>query len=115
MWAGDETRNSFTAFGTSEGVASKVQSPDHEVRAATAGNRTAETPSSPPNVYEDPTRTPGVLRAGDASSYRNGQSTLPVERAYSIQIGWRLFRLSGAGIMSDGERSPVYKAGWERH
>ena len=49
-------------------------------------------------------RTPGVLRAGDAL-LRNGQNILPAEKAFSIQIGWRLFRLSGASIMSDGKLS----------
>ena len=50
-----------------------------------------------------PIKTPGVLRTGDAALLRNGQPTLPAEKAFAIQIGWRLFRLSGASIMSDGE------------
>ena len=50
-----------------------------------------------------PIKTPGVLRTGDMLLTRNGQSALPLEKAFSIQIGWRLFRLSGASIMSDGK------------
>ncbi len=50
-----------------------------------------------------PIKIPGVLRTGDAALLRNGQPTLPAEKAFAIQIGWRLFRLSGASIMSDGK------------
>lgn len=50
-----------------------------------------------------PIKTPGVLRTGDAALMRNGQPTLPAEKAFAIQIGWKLFRLSGASIMSDGK------------
>ena len=50
-----------------------------------------------------PTKVPRLLRAGDALLLRNGQPNLPAERPFTIQIGWRLFRLSGASIMSDGE------------
>ena len=46
-------------------------------------------------------KTPGVMRTSDLL-LRNGQSILPHEKAFSIQIGWRLFRLSGASINSDG-------------
>ena len=49
-----------------------------------------------------PLKTPGVMRTSDLLM-RNGQSILPHEKAFSIQIGWRLFRLSGASINSDGE------------
>ena len=49
-----------------------------------------------------PIKTPGVLRTGDAALLRGGKPTLPAEKAFAIQIGWRLFRLSGASIMSDG-------------
>ena len=49
-----------------------------------------------------PIRTPGVMRKGDLL-LRNGKSILPHEKAFSIQIGWRLFRLSGASINSDGK------------
>lgn len=48
------------------------------------------------------TKTPGVLRKGDLLM-RSAQSILPHEKAFSIQIGWRLFRLSGASINSDCE------------
>ena len=51
---------------------------------------------------QGPIKTPGVLRTGDALLLRNGQNVLPPEKAFAIQIGWRLFRLSGASIMSDG-------------
>jgi hypothetical protein len=51
-----------------------------------------------------PIKTPGVLRTGDAALMRNGQPTLPAERPFTIQIGWRLFRLPGASIMSDGKQ-----------
>lgn len=50
-----------------------------------------------------PLKIPGLLRTADAALLRNGQPTLPAEKAFAIQIGWRLFRLSGASIMSDGK------------
>lgn len=49
-----------------------------------------------------PIRTPGVMRTSDLL-LRNGQSLLPHEKAFSIQIGSRLFKLSGASINSDGK------------
>ena len=50
-------------------------------------------------------KIPGVLRTTDVTGPRNGHRSLPPEKAFSIQIGWKLFRLSGASIMSDGKRS----------
>ena len=68
------------------------------------------------NGTQAPFKTPGILRTTDKTLTRNGQSALPPEKAFSIQIGWRLFRLSGASIMSDGNyrqgpRSVVRKRG----
>lgn len=51
--------------------------------------------SESPNV-------PGVLRLGQRSASQNGQRSLPDEKGFSIQIGSKLFKLSGASIMSDG-------------
>ena len=68
-------------------------------------------PSSIANGGKGPIKTPGVLRTGDAALLRNGQPTLPAEKAFSIQIGWRLFRLSGASIMSDGKLTPWQNIG----
>ena len=55
------------------------------------------------NGSQAPFKTPGILRTMDKSLARNGLPLLPPEKAFSIQIGWRLFRLSGASITSDGE------------
>lgn len=54
------------------------------------------------NDQRGPIKTPGVLRTTDAALLRDGQTTLPAEKAFAIQIGWKLYRLSGASIMSDG-------------
>lgn len=61
--------------------------------------------SEPPSIANGSghTKIPGVVRTGDANLLRNGQPTLPAEKAFAIQIGSRQFRLSGASIMSDGE------------
>lgn len=59
------------------------------------------TPAS--STGKGPVKAPGVLRTGDAALLRDGHSTLPAEKAFAIQIGWKLFRLSGASIMSDGK------------
>lgn len=60
-----------------------------------------QTPSS--SNGKGPIKTPGVLRTRDAALLRNGQPTLPAEKSFAIQVGWRLFRLSGASIISDGK------------
>ena len=74
-------------------------------QAQVAAGKQASEPISTPHDYNISARTPGILPCGDAILYQNGQCPLPAEKAFSIQIGWRLFRLSGASIMSDGETS----------
>lgn len=60
-----------------------------------------QTPSS--SIRKGPIKISGVLRTGDAALPRNEQPTFPAEKSFAIQIGWRLFRLSWASIMSDGK------------
>jgi hypothetical protein len=55
----------------------------------------------------------GILRARENDIYLpdgglllaedSGKGALPAERGFPIQIGSKLFRLSGASIMSDGQ------------
>lgn len=59
--------------------------------------------NSAANGSQAPFKVPGVLRMTEKTIAKNGQRSLPLEKAFSIQIGWRLFRLSGASIMSDGK------------
>jgi hypothetical protein len=66
-------------------------------------SRTVTSEQTPSSYGKGPIKTPGVLRTGDAQFLRDGQPSLPAERSFAIQIGWRLFRLSGASIMSDGK------------
>lgn len=66
--------------------------------------------SSVVNVHKASATTPGVMQSGDGALYRNGKCVLQAEKAFSIQIGWRLFKLSGASIMSDG--APASTAAW---
>lgn len=77
----------------------------------TTGRVGAKKNSNSPSIAngKGPVKTPGVLRTGEAALSRNGQPALPAEKAYAIQIGWRLFRLSGASIMSDGRLTNVEK------
>lgn len=49
--------------------------------------------------------TPGVLRTRPAGDLQNGQHKLPHAKAFSIQIGSEVFKLSGASIMSDGQHA----------
>lgn len=46
--------------------------------------------------------TPGVLRTRPGFELDDGQYALPHTKGFSIQIGWEVFKLSGASIMSDG-------------
>lgn len=66
-------------------------------------SRTVISEQTPSSYGKGLIKTPGVLRTGDAQFLRDGQPSLPAERSFAIQIGWRLFRLSGASIMSDGK------------
>ena len=45
--------------------------------------------------------------ATPASAGKSPACTLPADKVFSIQIGSELFRLSGASIASDGQRSPT--------
>ena len=98
MWVGDD--------GQGGSIVSSVSAPSRsELENFTAenvgGKKIPRSSASSMSNGKTPSRTPGVMRTGDLLM-RNGQSILPHEKAFSIQIGWRLFRLSGASINSDG-------------
>lgn len=101
LWAGDDAQGGSLVPSLS-GAASDFENFTSE---AVSGKQPAGT-SSAANEQRAPIRTPGVLRTTDAALLRNGQTTLPAEKAFAIQIGWRLYRLSGASIMSDGKPIP---------
>lgn len=99
MWVGDDVQGGS--------IASSVSGPSRsELENFTAQNvgRRKITPSGASSISngKPPVKVPGVMRTSDLVM-RNGQSILPNEKAFSIQIGWRLFRLSGASINSDGK------------
>ena len=98
FWGGDDTQGGSLLSGASGHTRSEFDN----FAAENVGGRPAPGFSPNPNGNA-PIKTPGVLRTGDTLLMRNGQSALPAEKAFSIQIGWRLFRLSGASIMSDGK------------
>ncbi|KAL9133564.1 MAG: hypothetical protein Q9175_005259 [Cornicularia normoerica] len=97
MWVGDDVPGGSIL----PSVSGPLQSEFDNFTAETAGRKkiTLSRASSLSNG-KAPIKTPGVMRTGDLLM-RNGQSKLPHEKAFSIQIGWRLFRLSGASINSD--------------
>lgn len=99
MWVGEDD-------GPGGSIVSSVSGPASEFENFAAENvgRKKVTPSSASSISNGkaPMKTPGVMRTGDLMM-RNGQYILPHEKAFSIQIGWRLFRLSGASINSDGK------------
>ena len=98
LWVGDETQGGSLVSS----VSGQSRSEFENFAAENVGGKQAS--STPSNTFgKVPVKTPGVLRTTDAALMRNGQSILPAEKAFSIQIGWRLFRLSGASIMSDGK------------
>lgn len=66
------------------------------------GRKTTYSDASSMSNGKGPIKTPGVMRTSDLL-LRSGKSILPHEKAFSIQIGWRLFRISGASINSDGK------------
>ncbi len=98
LWGGDDIQGGSLLSSASGHPRSEFE----DFAAENVGGKQAPGFSPNPNG-KAPIRTPGVLRAGDTLLMRNGQNTLPLEKAFSIQIGWRLFRLSGASIMSDGK------------
>ncbi|CAD6575017.1 MAG: hypothetical protein ASARMPREDX12_007064 [Alectoria sarmentosa] len=97
MWVGDDTQGGSIVSSGSGPSRSEFEN----FAAENMGKRriTTSDASSISNGKAS-IRTPGVMRTGDLLM-RNGQSILPHEKAFSIQIGWRLFRLSGASINSD--------------
>ncbi|KAL2038898.1 hypothetical protein N7G274_008420 [Stereocaulon virgatum] len=95
-WVGDDMQSGSLVSSVSGQSRSELDN----FAAEQSGGKQASNPLAHP-LGNGPTKTPGVLRTGEAALMRNGQAVLPMEKAFSIQIGWRLFRLSGASIMSD--------------
>lgn len=72
-----------------------------------SGTGTAETRQSDPPMDADRTRAP--LNSGGATRRSTDSGTpmvLPARKVFPIQIGDKLFRLSGASISSDGQCLP---------
>ena len=117
MWAGDEIHDEdalpsastdppqtaqldFNTF-TPEAIAVASQTATGK-RKRGSENTTSSTPNGNNRNNHTPT-VPGVLRTGAMSFTKATRGSLPAEKAFSIQIGWKLFRLSGASLMSDCE------------
>ena len=99
MWIGDDIQGGS--------IASSISGPsrsDLDNFTAENAGRKKITPSGASSMSNGKghIKIPGLMRTGDPLM-RNGRSILPHEKAFSIQIGWRLFRLSGASINSDGK------------
>ncbi len=99
MWVGDEIQGASLVSSLSGLSRSEFEN----FTAENVGRRKV-TPSAASSISngKPQMKTPGVMRTSDLLM-RNGQSILPHEKAFSIQIGWRLFRISGASINSDGK------------
>ena len=99
MWVGDDAQGGSLASSASGPSRSEFENftVDHVGRKRITPSLASSASNGKPT-----TKIPGVMRSGDVLM-RNGQYTLPHEKAFSIQIGWRLFRLSGASINSDGK------------
>ena len=98
MWLGDDVHGGSIVSSASAPSRSEFENFTAENGA---GRKIARSSASSLSNGKASNRTPGVMRTGDLLM-RNGPSILPHEKAFSIQIGWRLFRLSGASINSDG-------------
>ena len=98
MWIGDDMQG-----GSITSSVSGLSRSDLENFTPENVGRKKITPSGASSVSNGklPSKTPGVMRSSDLLM-RNGHAALPHEKAFSIQIGWRLFKLSGASINSDG-------------
>ena len=99
MWIGDEVPGGSIVSSVSEPSRSEF---DSFTAGNAGGKKVTLSGASSISNGKAPTKTPGVMRTGDLLM-RNVQYILPNEKAFSIQIGWRLFRLSGASINSDGK------------
>lgn len=98
-WAPEETQGESLVSSTSGQSRSEL---DNYTGEAIAGNESTHSVSAG-NGIQVPFKIPAILRAAEKSRERSGQQSLPPEKAFSIQIGWRPFRLSGASIISDGK------------
>lgn len=99
MWVGDDTQG--------DSIASSVSGPsrsDFENFTSEHVGRRKVTPSGASSTSngKPSSKTLGVIRTGDIMM-RHRRSILPHEKAFSIQIGCKLFKLSGASINSDGK------------
>ena len=101
MWTGEDIQDGAISGSISDS-ASLFENFTNETVAPVSRKETAASSTSSKNGYKAPARIPGVLRSGDAEIYRNGEVVLPQDKPFSIQVGWRLFKLSGASLMSDG-------------
>ena len=104
MWAGEESQDVNISDPGPEDSDAPLSNNALETTTAMSRKETADTTevATSKNGYKVPDRIPGVLTIGDPIAYRNGTVVLPNEKAFSIQIGWRLFKLSGASLNSDG-------------
>lgn len=101
LWTGEDVQGTSLVSSASGQSRSDLESFAPE----TIARKITSTASSVSNGNNGVFKIPGVLRIGEAASMGYGQATLPAEKAFSLQIGWRLFRLSGASIMSDGKHN----------
>ena len=99
MWIGDDVPGGSIVSSVSEPSRSEF---DNFTAGNVGGKKVTPSGASSLSNGKVPTKIPGVMRTSDLLM-RNVQYTLPNEKAFSIQIGWRLFRLSGASINSDGK------------
>ena len=99
MWIGDDVPGGSIVSSVSEPSRSEF---DNFTAGNAGGKKVTLSGASSISNGKAPAKTPGVMRTGDLLM-RNVQYILPNEKAFSIQIGWRLFRLSGASINSDGK------------
>lgn len=102
LWTGDDGQGGSLVSNYSGQTRSDFDNFTTEGAEGTVAKQNEDVPSTGIE-YKGSKKIPEVLRTGDAALLRNGQMTLPPEKAFPIQIGWRLFRLSGASIMSDGK------------
>ena len=107
MWTGEESQDvNISDTNPAESASALFGSYTPENTSVMTGKETAAstTSTSSKNGYKIPERVPGIMVSGDPIAYKNGDNALPHDKAFSIQIGWRLYKLSGASLNSDGEK-----------
>ena len=93
----------MAAYTRGTSLISETSSPSGGATEASSARRDNDLRAAETNLIHNmgAGRAPGVLRTPNLGERTSEESSLPLGKGFPIQIGSKLFRLSGASIMSD--------------